>query len=140
LVELTALSNRREHRKHADGPMGKLAPHLEAVVVSQNTYELVSNTLPAVLRQTAAIAQTLMGEASTPARKFAQRADRIAENAALARSLVEVYRPYIQKLIYTFHGQNIRELYQMLAPADADLHPFNPEKIDWKDYWINIHL
>src|SRR5256885_12904584 len=41
LVELTALSNRREHRRAGNGPMGKLAPHLEAVVVGQNTYDLV---------------------------------------------------------------------------------------------------
>ncbi|HVA39567.1 MAG TPA: SDR family oxidoreductase, partial [Candidatus Binataceae bacterium] len=48
LVELTALGNRRDHRLNG-GPMGKLAPHLEAVVVSHNTYELVSARVPAML-------------------------------------------------------------------------------------------
>jgi long-chain acyl-CoA synthetase len=139
LVELTALSNRHEHRR-GGGPLGKLAPHLEAVVVSQNTYELVSKTLPSLLKQTAALAQTLMGEASPPARKFSRHVAKISENADLARSLVEVYRPYIQELVYTFHGRNIRELYKTLSRADADRHPYHPEKIDWKDYWINIHL
>ena len=50
LVELTGLSNRREHRR-VGGPMGRFAPHLEAVVVSQNTYELASQTLPELLKQ-----------------------------------------------------------------------------------------
>ena len=115
LVELTALSNRREHRQTGGGPMGKLAPHLEAVVVSQNTYELVSKTLPAILRHAAGLAKTLAGEQSAAARQFEQRITRISENTGLARSLVEVYRPYIQELAYTFHGRNIRELYRTLT-------------------------
>ena len=45
LVELTGLANRNEHRKHG-GPMGRLARHLEATVVSQTTYDLASLTLP----------------------------------------------------------------------------------------------
>jgi len=140
LVELTALSNRREHRKNPGGPMGKLAPHLEAVVVSQSTYELVSHTLPALLKQSAALAKTLMGEGSAPARKFEQRVEKLYDNAELARSLVEVYRPYIQDLVYTFHGRNIRDLYRTLAPADVERHPFRPAEIDWNDYWINVHM
>jgi long-chain acyl-CoA synthetase len=120
--------------------MGKLAPHLEAVVASQNTYELVSQRLPAMLKQTAALAKTLMGDGSVPARKFELQVAKFADNAELARSLVEVYRPYIQELVYTFHGRNIRELYKTLAPADAHCHPFRPDRIDWSDYWINIHL
>jgi long-chain acyl-CoA synthetase len=140
LVELTALSNRREHRRAGDGPMGKLAPHLEAVVVNQNTYELVSKTLPALLRHAAGLAKFVAGEQSAAAQKFEQRIARISESTELARSLVEVYRPYIRELAYTFHGRNIRELYRALTPADVLRHPFQPEKIDWNDYWMNTHL
>ena len=139
LVELTALSNRRDHRKHG-GPLGKLAPHLEAVVVSRNTYELISGRIPALLQQMAALGQTLLGDQSVPARKLSQRVDQLAENAEMARSMVEVYRPYIQELIYTYHGKNIRDLYQTLDAADTAHHPYRPEAIDWADYWINIHM
>ena len=140
LVELTALSNRREQWRAGDGPMGKLAPHLEAVVVSQNTYELVSKTLPAILQHAAGLAKTLAGEHSAAAQKFEQSITRISESTELARSLVEVYLPYIQELAYTFHGRNIRELYRALTRADVAQHPFQPEKIDWNDYWMNTHL
>lgn len=140
LVELTALGNRLQHRREGGGPMGKLAPHLEAVVVSQSTYELASQTLPAMLKHAAAAARTLLGEESTAARSFEKRITSIADNAELARSLVDVYRPYIQELVYTFHGRNIRELYARLAEADVERHPFRPDRIDWKDYWINVHL
>jgi long-chain acyl-CoA synthetase len=140
LVELTALSNRQEHRRAGNGPMGKLAPHLEAVVVSRNTYELVSKTMPAILQHAAGLVKTLAGERSAAAGKFEQRAARICESTELARSLVEVYLPYIQELAYTFHGRNIRELYRTLGRSDVAQHPFQPQNIDWNDYWINTHL
>ena len=50
LVELTGLANRRVHRKDK-GEMGWFARHMEAVVASQNTYELAINTLPRLLKQ-----------------------------------------------------------------------------------------
>ncbi len=139
LVELTALSNRREHRKDG-GTMRWLGPHLEAVVVSQNTYDLASNTVPQILKRAAAFARSVLGEENQRARKIESGIDKIKENTDLARELVEVYRPYIQKLVYTFHAANIRALYATLKPADAERHPFRPDLIDWHDYWINIHL
>lgn len=140
LVELTGLSNRVENRRGNGGAMGKLAPHLEAVIVTQRAYDLASKSAPALMKQAASLAKTLMGVDSAAARGIETRINRVAENAELARELVEVYRPYIQELVYTFHGRNIRELYKLLKADDAEHHPFHPERIDWKDYWINIHL
>ena len=139
LVELTALSNRREHRKDG-GTMRWLGPHLEAVVVSQSTYDLASNTVPKILKQAAAFARSVVGEENQRAKKIESGIDKFKENTDLARELVEVYRPYIQELVYTFHASNIRALYASLKPADAEHHPFRPDLIDWRDYWINVHL
>ena len=139
LVELTALSNRREHRKEG-GTMRWLGPHLEAVVVSQNTYDLASEKLPKLLKQAAAFARSVVGEENQRAKKIESEIAKFKENTDLARELVEVYRPYIQELVYTFHASNIRALYATLKPADAEHHPFRPDLIDWHDYWINIHL
>jgi len=139
LVELTALSNRREHRKDG-GSMRWLGPHLEAVVVSQNTYELASRKVPQILKQAAALARSVLGEQNQRAKKIETGIDKFRETTELARELVEVYRPYIQELVYTFHAGNIRALYATLKPADVERHPFRPDQIDWRDYWINIHL
>jgi long-chain acyl-CoA synthetase len=139
LVELTALSNRREHRRQG-GAAAKLAPHIEAVVVSKPTYDLVSDTLPRILKHAASFAQSVLGPESERARRFSTLVDRVKENTDLARELVAVYRPYIHELIYTFHGKNIRALYAALRPEDAARHPFAPGEIDWADYWMNVHL
>ncbi len=61
LIELTGLSHRNEHRKDG-GTMRWLGPHLEAVVVSQNTYDLASDRLPQILKQAAAFARSVVGE------------------------------------------------------------------------------
>ncbi|HYB89977.1 MAG TPA: AMP-binding protein [Candidatus Binataceae bacterium] len=139
LVELTALSNRREHRK-SGGPMGRLAPHLEAVVVSQATYDLASRTLPRALQRVMELVRSVTGDESGRTKTLANRIDSFKDTTDLARDFVDVYRPYIQELVYTFHGNNIRELYRQLRPADAARHPYDPEKIDWRDYWINVHM
>ena len=139
LIELTGLSSRREHRKDS-GTMRWLGPHLEAKVVSQNTYDLASRTVPQILKQAAALARSVLGDENQRAKKIESGIDKFKENTDLARELIEVYRPYIQQLAYTFHAGNIRALYATLSTADAGRHPFRPDLIDWHDYWINIHM
>jgi long-chain acyl-CoA synthetase len=140
LVELTALSNRREHRRGGNGAVGRFANHLESVVVSQASYDLASRTLPAMLKRAMEMARSLSAADSPRMRGLEGRLDSLLETADLARDLIEVYRPYIQELAYTFHGSNIRALYARLRPADTTRHPYAPETIDWRDYWINVHL
>ncbi len=140
LVELTALANRKEHRNDK-GEMGRMAKHLEAVVVSQNTYDLASDTLPRLLKRMTDVVRTVTNnKTSRRLRNLESRIDSIKDNTDLARELVEVYRPYIQELTYTFHGANIRALYASMRSADAARHPYHPERINWRDYWINVHM
>ncbi len=94
LVELTALSNRREHRKDG-GTMRWLGPHLEAVVVSQNTYDLASEKLPQILKQAAAFARSVVGEENQRAKKIESEHRQVqgehGPRARTGRSLSPVY-------------------------------------------------
>ncbi|MGH7907668.1 MAG: AMP-binding protein, partial [Candidatus Binataceae bacterium] len=139
LVELTALGNRREQRRNG-GAMSRLAPHLEAVVVSKATYDFMSDTAPRMLKHLSHLARTLLGERSPRARAIERAIERLCENTGLAREMVEVYQPYIRELVYTFHSKNARALYGRMRTADAERHPYRPERIDWNDYWIKVHL
>ncbi|MHB8383608.1 MAG: AMP-binding protein, partial [Candidatus Binataceae bacterium] len=139
LVELTALTNRRDHRGDK-GSSARMAKHLEAVVVSQNTYDFASETLPRLLKRAAEIARSIVGEESERLKQLETRIDTFKDNTGLARELVEVYRPYIQELNNTFHGANARALYSRLTRGDVKQHPYRPDLIDWRDYWMNIHM
>ena len=57
LVELCGLAN-REYQRHGRGTLGKLAPHLEAIVVSKQTYDFVSLTAPQFIKQAVDFAKT----------------------------------------------------------------------------------
>jgi long-chain acyl-CoA synthetase len=139
LVELTGLANRREHGTNK-GEMGWLARHLEATAVSEGTYNLASVTLPRLLKRTIDLIRTAGNSTPRRLRTIENRIDSLKENTDLARELVEVYRPYILELCYTFHGANIRALYSSLRAQDAAQHPFRPDQIDWRHYWIDIHM
>jgi long-chain acyl-CoA synthetase len=139
LVELTGLANRHEHRGDK-GEMGRLARHMEAVAVSENTYDLASNTLPRLLKRATELVRSISGKNSQRLRAIEDRIDSFKENTDLARELVDVYRPYILELVYTFHGANVRALYGSLRTADAACHPFHPEKIDWRHFWVDVHM
>src|SRR5579875_126230 len=139
LVELTGLAN-REYQRDGRGTMGKLAPHLESVIVSREAYEFVSRTGPRFIRQAVDFVKSAAKLDNSRTRRFDQRLDQFLDQIDVARSLISVYLPHIQDLVYTFHCRNIRALYARLTPADARRHPFAPEKIDWRHYWINIHL
>ena len=105
LVELTALSNRREHRK--DG--GTMA---QARAASRGRRRLAKYLRPRQ-RHASASAQASGGVRpqragrgkSARAKDSKAAIDKFTENIDLARELVEVYRPYIQELVYTFHAR-----------------------------------
>jgi hypothetical protein len=40
---------------------------------------------------------------------------------------------------FIFETRNIREAAEMLTPADRKRLQWNPESIDWADYWVNVH-
>ena len=139
LVELTGLAN-REYQRGGRGTMGKLAPHLEAVIVSREAYDFISLTAPQWVRQAVGLAKSAARLEPARTRQFDQRLDAFMGQIDIARSLVSVYLPYIQDLVYTFHCRNIRALYARMAAADVRRHPFAPEKMDWRNYWIKIHI
>src|SRR5579885_2917629 len=139
LVELTGLAN-REYQRGGRGTMGKLAPHLESVIVTPQAYEFVSRTAPEFVKQAVDLVKSAARLDHSRTRRFDERLDKFLGQIDVARSLIAVYLPYIQDLVYTFHCRNIRALYARMAPADVRRHPFAPEKIDWRHYWVNIHL
>ncbi len=139
LVELTGLAN-RQYQRGGRGTMGKLAPHLEAVIVSKGAYDFVSLTAPEFVRHAVDFAKSAARLEPSRTRQFDQRLDKLMGQIDIARSLVSVYLPYIQDLVYTFHCRNIRTLYARMAPADARRHSFAPEAIDWRDYWMKVHI
>jgi long-chain acyl-CoA synthetase len=140
LIELTAVANRRYHREQGETAGKLLTQHLEPIAVSKTTYQIAGRALPRVVAEIARAGRLMLGRDSLAVRRLERWAAQTSDRIRLGKSLIEIYRPYIQEFSYIFHSRNIRELYRRLNPADAELHRFDPDKIDWNDYWVNIHI
>ncbi|MCP5113959.1 MAG: hypothetical protein GY953_24260, partial [bacterium] len=50
---------------------------------------------------------------------------------------LELYRPFMHDNRFIFEAENMRNAYAQLSPEDRELLPWTPERIDWRDYWVN---
>ncbi len=51
--------------------------------------------------------------------------------------VLDQYLPFILHNRYVFESENIRRTRSLITEKDRALLPWEPERIDWKDYWIN---
>ena len=51
--------------------------------------------------------------------------------------VLDQYLPFILHNRYVFESENIRRARSLITEKDRVLLPWEPERIDWKDYWIN---
>ncbi len=52
---------------------------------------------------------------------------------------MDKFLPFMIHNTFIFETGNIRETYNMLREEDRERLPWDPENIDWADYWVNIH-
>ncbi len=53
---------------------------------------------------------------------------------------LDQYLPFILHNRYIFESENIRAAYSVISEKDRELLPWDPERIDWKDYWVNNQI
>ncbi len=56
--------------------------------------------------------------------------------ATFREQTLEQYLPFILHHSTIFESENIREAYAMITNKDRELLPWDPEGIDWNDYWV----
>jgi long-chain acyl-CoA synthetase len=55
--------------------------------------------------------------------------------ARFREQTLDQYLPFIQENRYVFEAHNIRQGYALLRPEDRQRLPWDPERIDWEEYW-----
>ena len=131
-IELTGLAHRKHYRAQ-QGIEHWLKVKLESIPVSKLRYERMSIPMQkAVVSRINKVAATLhIGK--PPLAKTERELVR-------AEKLIELYEPFILHNQHVFECENARLLSAALPPDEKALFDFAPEKIDWWDYWINIHI
>jgi len=66
--------------------------------------------------------------------------DRIEEITHETSEAFDMFRPFTIENAYIFRSDNVRALFARIREDEQGLLSWDPEKFDWYDYWLNIHL
>ncbi len=131
-IELTGLAHRKHYRRQ-QGIEHWLKLKFETIPVSKQRYERLSIPMQkAVVSRINRAATTLHMKKPPLARQ--------ERDLGRAEKLIELYEPFILHNEHVFECENTRLLSAALPPEERSLFEFDPEFIDWWDYWINIHI
>ena len=67
--------------------------------------------------------------------KTTQRIDRVDAKLAQIEQMVRLYLPFMYESFYVFHSRALQR-----TPALEPGFRFEPESIDWRKYWIEVHI
>lgn len=71
----------------------------------------------------------------------ARSATREAESQlARVTEVFDLFMPFIWENRYIFSTRNTRALFERMNEADRALLPFDTENLDWRQYWLDVHL
>ena len=131
-IELTGLAHRKHYRTQ-QGIEHWFKVKFETIPVSKQRYERLS-----IPMQKAVVSR--INRAATTLRMKKAPLARQERDLMRAEKLIELYEPFILHNEHVFESENARLLSAALSPEERDLFAFDPESIDWWDYWINIHI
>ena len=69
-----------------------------------------------------------------------EQVDRLEELTRETKEAFEMFRPFMVENAYIFRADNVRSLFARIRKDEQHLLPWQPEKFDWYDYWMNVHF
>ncbi len=148
IVGLVGLYKRQHFEDKDTGSkiVNKLAGMVEAASVTQLTYELTSAPM---LNKLARRADSLMDK--PPPRWVGARIGNIIsdlkkstesfkETTQATMEAFSMFKPFMIDNEYLYRSDNVRALMSMIRDKEKNLLPWYPEKLDWYDYWLNVHF
>ncbi|MFT3841604.1 MAG: AMP-binding protein [Myxococcaceae bacterium] len=147
-VELAGLYRRRYFREKKTGNavMNEFLSKIEPAAVTKNSFNFRS----APLMSKAAQGLSDLIDDYRPkwgAPKFNALLDQTKEKLAELKEqfdgismIVELFLPFIWENRFIFRCDNTRSLYADMAEHDKALIPWNPKEVDWRTYFLDIHM
>jgi long-chain acyl-CoA synthetase len=148
IVGLVGLYKRQhfEDKETGNKIVNKLAGMVEAMPVNQRTYELTSAPM---LNKLAKRADDLMDRATprwgggrigniiSDLKKSTEDFKRATQETMDAFAM---FKPFMIDNEYLYRSDNVRALMSIIKEKEKHLIPWHPEKLDWYDYWLNVHF
>ena len=146
LVDLVGIYKRRHFR---DKPTGvklwnEALARMEAQAVRADRFE--KHTLKWMRQSASALSGALERAGDEPVGPLVGVVEALQRNVESFEDFVtqgerqyHTFRPFIAGEEFIFRADNSRDLFSRLDGNEGKLF-FNPEEIDWYDYWLHVHL
>ncbi|MEQ1606357.1 MAG: AMP-binding protein [Pyrinomonadaceae bacterium] len=148
IVGLVGLYKRQhfEEKETGNKLANKLAGMVEAIPVKNRTYQLTSAPM---LNKLAKHADTLLDKANprwgggrigniiSDVRKSVESFEATTKETMDAFAM---FKPFMIDNEYLYRSDNVRALQSVIREKEKALLPWYPEKLDWYDYWLNVHF
>ena len=150
-VELTGLHKRRHYRNKEDKGLGQLMneirSRMESIPVSKQRYR--SASLPLV-RAVAEGVSGFIGEKlpemwgvpriTALGERAKQRLDDMAQLSRQGDAVFDLFMPFTHDNMPIFRCDHTRALFARLSPHDRTVLRWVPETINWREYFMNVHI
>src|SRR5436190_5798561 len=148
IVSLVGLFRRRQELGKKEGLrlFREISARIEPIRVSPEQFETTS--LP--MMNTAAKKVSSFLDRAKPKwgggryegvmKRVKQTVDTIEQQTREAKEAFEMFQPFTYENAYIFRCDNVRALFDRMSQDERQLLTWNPDQIDWYDYWLNVHL
>ncbi len=150
VVTLVGLYKRRHFKRlAAEGKIAKWKAELKIrqmpLPMSRTRYEHTgAPAIKQILSRSRKVLDQMAPERYGPFGGWVSRAQKAAKNTELqigrASEVFDLFMPFIWDNKYVFLSTQSRGLFSRMNPADRSLLPFDPEGINWRTYWLDVHL
>ncbi len=148
IVGLVGLYKRQhfENKETGNKLANKLAGMVEATPVKQKTYELTSAPM---LNKLARSANTFLekakpnwagGRLGNIVTDLKRSVDDFERSTTETMHAFSMFKPFMIDNEYLYRSDNVRELIASVKEKEKALLPWYPERLDWYDYWLNVHF
>src|SRR5256714_1934704 len=148
IVGLVGLFRRQEEMKKEDGLrlFHEISARIEPFRVSPEQFDATS--LP-MMNSAARKVSSLLDKAKPRwgggryegvINRMKQTVDRVEEQTREAKEAFEMFLPFTVENAYVFRSDNVRALFARISEDEKQLLTWNPERFDWYDYWLHVHM
>ncbi len=126
--------------------LNKVNQLVDATPVSQRTYELTSAPMFNRLAKSAgswldkARPTWGGGRIANVVDDLKKSVENIERTTAETKAAFDMFKPFTIDNEYEYRADNTRALQSVIEDAEKSLLPWYPEKLDWYDYWLNVHF
>ncbi|HXG83670.1 MAG TPA: AMP-binding protein, partial [Pyrinomonadaceae bacterium] len=148
MVGLVSLYKRKyfDEKETGNKLLNRVNSIIEATPVTQRTYELTS--APMINKLARAANGWLdkakpnwgggrIGNLVSDVQKSVENFERTTQETIDAFAM---FKPFIIDNEYIYRADNTRALHALIEDGERNLLPWYPEKLDWYDYWLNVHF